>query len=123
DRRIRAVVADGLQARTLDDFEHGGKSDVPYWLAALAAVHLVRSGAPEPLDRLVPLIKPRPFLIVAGTKDKGDSTYDDTWARADGRPGVLWKADAAHTKALATFPREYERRVVGLFDRALLHAR
>jgi pimeloyl-ACP methyl ester carboxylesterase len=120
DRRIRAVVADGLQARIVSDFAHGGKSDLPYWWVAVHAVGLVRGEQPEPLSRLVPLIKPRPLLIVAGRKDKGDSTYDDVWARSDGRRGVLWKADADHTKALADHPREYERRVVGLFDRALL---
>ena len=120
DRRVRAVVADGLQARSVSDFAHGGKSDLPYSWVAVHAVGLVRGGQPEPLSRLVPLIKPRPLLIVAGRKDKGDSTYDDVWARSDGRRGVLWKADADHTKALAEHPREYERRVVGLFDRALL---
>jgi len=122
DPRIRAVVADGLQARSVSDFAHGGKSDLPYWWVAVHAVGLVRGAQPEPLSRLVPLIEPRPFLIVAGQKDKGDSAYDEVWARADGRRGVLWKADADHTKALAEHPREYERRVVGLFDRALLPA-
>jgi pimeloyl-ACP methyl ester carboxylesterase len=121
DQRIRAVVADGLQARTTDDFAHAGASDLPYWWAAIQVVHLIRgTREPAPLDELVPLIKPRPFLIVSGARDKGDSSLDDTWARADGRAGVLWKADAQHTRALVTFPREYERRIVGLFDRALL---
>jgi hypothetical protein len=87
----------------------------------VSAVHLIRGWSePAPLETLVPKIAPRPFLIVAGQRDKADSTFDDVWAKADGRPNVLWKVDAAHTKALATYPREYERRVVGLFDRALL---
>jgi pimeloyl-ACP methyl ester carboxylesterase len=121
DPRIRAVVADGLQARTLEDFEHGAGSDVPYWWATLTAIHLIRgSSEPKALERLVPRIAPRPFLIVAGERDKADATFDDVWAKADGRPNVLWKVDAAHTKALATYPTQYERRVVGLFDEALL---
>jgi pimeloyl-ACP methyl ester carboxylesterase len=120
DARIRAVVADGLQARTVEDFEHGAGSDLPYWWATLTAVHLIRGpGQPAPLAKLVPEIAPRPFLIVAGQRDKGDSAFDDVWAKADGRPNVLWKVDAAHTKALATYPAQYERRVVGFFDRAL----
>jgi uncharacterized protein len=121
DPRIRAVVADGLQARTVEDFEHGAASDLPYWWVTLTAVHVIRGpGEPAPLAKLVPEIAPRPFLIVAGQRDKADSTFDDVWAEADGRPNVLWKVDAEHTKALAAHPAEYERRVVGLFDRALL---
>lgn len=121
DARIRAVVADGLQARTIDDFAHGSSSDVPYWWVTVNAVHLIRGWSePAPLATLVPKIAPRPFLIVAGERDKADAMFDDVWAKADGRPNVLWKVDAAHTKALATHPAEYERRVVGLFDRALL---
>ena len=124
DPRIAAVVADGTEARTLDDFAHlsgaNGIVSLPYWAVTTTAVRVIRHTKPSPpLDELVPKIAPRPLLLVQ-SNDSAERSLAPVWARIDGRPGVLWHVDAAHTKGLAEHSREYQRRVVGLFDRALL---
>jgi len=124
DPRIAAVVADGAEARTLDDFAHLRGTDralsLPYWAVTTTAIRVIRHTKPAPpLDELVPQIAPRPLLLVQ-SNDSAETSIAPVWARIDGRRGVLWHVDAAHTKGLADHPRAYERRVVGLFDRALL---
>ena len=124
DHRIAAVVADGAEARTMDDFEHQSGLDkwssLPYWGVATTAVHLIRdTSPPPPLDELVGKIAPRPLLLIQ-SNDPAEQALAPVWARIDGRPGVLWHVDAAHTKGLASHPAAYRRRVLGLFDRALL---
>jgi hypothetical protein len=124
DPRIAAVVADGAEARTLDDFAHLSGADraisLPYWAVTTTAVRVIRHTEPSPpLDELVPQIAPRPLLLVQ-SNDGAERSLARVWARIDGRRGVLWHVDAEHTKGLADHPRAYERRVVGLFDRALL---
>jgi pimeloyl-ACP methyl ester carboxylesterase len=124
DPRIAAVVADGAEARTLDDFAHMSGADrivsLPYWAVTTTAVRVIRHTKPSPpLDELVPRIAPRPLLLVQ-SNDGAEKSLAPVWARIDGRAGVLWHVDAGHTKGLADHPRAYERRVVGLFDRSLL---
>jgi uncharacterized protein len=124
DSRVAAVVADGVEARTLDDFAHLHGADritsLPYWAVATAAVRIIRhTKPPPPLDEVVPRIAPRPLLLVQ-SNDPAEKSIAPVWARADGRPGVLWHVDAPHTNGLAARPRTYEERVVGLFDRALV---
>jgi uncharacterized protein len=69
DPRIAAVVADGAEARTLDDFAHMSGADgivsLPYWAVTTTAVRVIRHTRPAPpLDELVPRIAPRPLLLV-----------------------------------------------------------
>jgi pimeloyl-ACP methyl ester carboxylesterase len=124
DHRIAAVVADGTEARTMDDFEHQSGLDkwssLPYWGVTTLAVHVIRGTGPAPpLDEVVGKIAPRPLLLVE-SDDAAERALAPVWARVDGRQGVLWHVDAAHTKGLATHPAAYRQRVLGLFDRALL---
>ena len=123
--KIAAVVADGAEARTLDDFAHQRGADkwssLPYWAVTTFAVRVIRHTKPSaPLDQVMHDIAPRPLLLVQ-SNDHAETALAPVWARIDGRPGVLWHVDAAHTKGLADHPVEYERRVLGLFDEALLH--
>jgi uncharacterized protein len=39
---------------------------------------------------------------------------------AAGRPKRIWRIETSHTHGLSARPKEYERRVVGFFDGALL---
>ena len=124
DPRVAAVVADGAEARTLDDFAHLHGADrimsLPYWAVTTAAVRVIRHTKPAPpLDQVVSRIAPRALLLVQ-SNDAAERSIAPVWARLDGRPGVLWHVDAPHTKGLALHRRAYEDRVVRLFDRALL---
>ena len=52
----------------------------------------------------------------------GEKSRQPKYYAAAGEPKAIWKVDGAeHTGGLDARPAEYERRVVGFFDRALLH--
>jgi fermentation-respiration switch protein FrsA (DUF1100 family) len=77
--------------------------------------------AMQPLDD-VAAISPRPILILAGGQDPitgpdaGQRYYD-----AAGQPKELWfEPELGHSAFWQALPEEYERRVVGFFDAALL---
>jgi len=125
DSRIRAVVAEGLINRDLADSAHQKTSDnvtgLPYWWVAFQALR-VETGThpPEPLTDDLRRIAPRPVLIIAAAKNPPERTAAPAYAKAAGPTASLWLVQAGHTRALETFPRRYGRRVLGLFDRALL---
>jgi hypothetical protein len=50
----------------------------------------------------------------AGGEDNNPAYYDATHS-----PKQIWKIRTSHTHGLAARPREYERRVVGFFERTL----
>lgn len=67
----------------------------------------------------MPKIAPRPvFFIHAGPRDVGH--LGPEYFRVAGPPKEIWEAQGGHTQAFAKQRREYERRVVSFFDRALL---
>lgn len=75
----------------------------------------------RPLDD-VAAISPRPILILAGGLDPvtGPDAGQRYYAAA-GEPKELWfEPDLGHLSFLDAYPAEYERRVVGFFDAALL---
>ena len=66
-------------------------------------------------------IGPRPVFFISA----GNSSYERdlvrAYAGASTGPTTVWAVPGAgHTEGLSTRPREYERRVLGFFDRALL---
>jgi fermentation-respiration switch protein FrsA (DUF1100 family) len=81
------------------------------------------SAPPLPLKDLVPRIAPRQvFFIYAGHGAGGEDFNPDLY-QAAGAPKALWKiAEASHVGGFDARPREYEQRVVGFFDSALLRS-
>lgn len=125
DPRIRALVAEGLIARDLDDSEQQSAGDnvtgVPYWWVTYHALQLeTGTRPPEPLTTDLRRIAPRPVLIISSAKNPPEAHVAPVYARAAGATASLWLADAGHTRALADHPRAYARRVVGLFERSLV---
>lgn len=125
DRRLVAVVAEGLISRDLDDSEHQSTGDnitgIPYWWVTYHALELeTGTHPPEPLTEDLRRIAPRPVLIVASAENPSEDHVAPVYARAAGPTGSLWLVRAGHTKALATFPAAYERRVGGFLERALV---
>ena len=122
---IRAVVSEGAGARSVrEDLIRGprGWLAIPEAAVQTAAIAVLSQTAPPPsLKDLVPRIAPRPvFLIYAGRGGGGEELNPDYYAAAV-QPKSLWKIDeAAHVGGYAARPQEYERRVVGFFDRALV---
>ena len=73
--------------------------------------------------RWIAKIAPRPVFILQGDADvvvspqSGERLYE-----AAGKPKEFWhEADTGHAEFLDKHPAEFEQRVVGFFDRTLLH--
>ncbi len=122
---LRAVVSEGAGVRSVREHLLRGSRglfSLPEAAMQTAAVALLSGSAPPPsLADLVPAIAPRPLLLVYAGKGGGGEELNPHYYRAAGQPKTLWRlAEAGHVGGLEARPREYERRVVGFFDRALL---
>jgi uncharacterized protein len=124
---LRAVVSEGAGARSVREDLLRGPRDffaLPAQAVQTAALAVLSGTAPPPsLERLVSKIAPRPLLLIyAGRSGAGEELNVD-YFRAAGEPRALWKiAQAGHVGGYQARPREYERRVIAFFDRALLRA-
>ena len=124
-RALRAVVSEGAGVRSLAEHRHTpGVGRVQRWFSewvvqtgALAVLSGV--APPEDLTRLVARVSPRALMLIEAQHGAGGEELNGVYLAAAGDPKSLWRAQGRHTRALATQPAEYERRVVGFFDRAL----
>ena len=129
DERIAAVVAEGAQARTIDELRLlPNDAEKAYLLSNFTVTHSAykafrRVHEPPPLDEMIPRISPRPvFLISAGTGY--EARMNREYARVARWPSRLWEMDdAAHTASIERYPHLYEERIVDFFDEALLGLR
>jgi uncharacterized protein len=123
--RLAAVVSEGAGARSVreevDDV--AGPDKIPtaltYGARDLANSILQNRLPPDNLLELVPRIAPRPILLIHGGADDAGHR-NPAYFRAAREPKQIWEARGGHTDGISEHPREYERRVVGFFDRALL---
>ena len=128
DDRVQAVVAEGATSRVSGDKAwlsevHGFRGWLQEKLDALmyaTADVLTEASPPVTLRGAAIQATPRPILLItAGT------VADEAQAAAhirSGSPGTVevWSAGgAAHTKALAAQPTEWEARVLAFLDRAI----
>ena len=132
DHDIKAVVSDGAGARAFSDsLDEQDVTGMGTFDKAINTVGLaVRTGAMtvltnEPpaanLRAVVGRIAPRPVMFIAAPNSKhGEELNRGFYAAAHG-PKTLWEIpEASHVGGIDARPREYERRVVGFFDDALL---
>ena len=90
------------------------------------SVALFSNSLPPPgLDDLVSRIAPRPvFFIYAVPGQGGEAELSQVFYDAAREPKTIWRVPGSeHTGGIEAQPAEYEARVVGFFDRALLGAR
>jgi fermentation-respiration switch protein FrsA (DUF1100 family) len=125
DRDLKAVVADGATAESFADYRElkGLDAAAPYWWTMYAAARVLSGVAPgEPLKELVARISPTPLLLVStGGNLPAERDANRVYAEAAREPVELWDLpNVDHTAAIRQRPREYERRVIGFFDDALL---
>jgi fermentation-respiration switch protein FrsA (DUF1100 family) len=88
-----------------------------------SGVALFSDSLPPPsLEDLVGRIAPRPvFLIYAVPGQGGEAELSELFYDAAREPKEIWKVPGSeHTGGIEAQPEEYERRVVGFFDAALL---
>ncbi|MEW5940308.1 MAG: alpha/beta hydrolase [Chloroflexota bacterium] len=81
----------------------------------------LRVDAVRPVDE-VGKISPRPVFIIQGLEDHAiPSASAQNLFAAAGEPKFLWEGEGAgHVKMFNVFPEEYEARVIGFFEEALL---
>jgi pimeloyl-ACP methyl ester carboxylesterase len=122
---LRAVVAEGAGVRAYGDVLDAKEwLGLPYAWTMFAASQLL-SGETNvrSVGDFVGKGEPgRVMLIAAGDKGLGsEDKLNPIWAeRARGRVTLWHLPESKHTGALDLEPQEYERRVIGFFDRRLL---
>jgi len=125
DTRLRAIVAEGAGVRSLVEHLHTpGLGPVQRWMtpwiAETAALSVLSNALPPPdLAELAARIRPPPVLLIQAGEGAGGEELNAVYQQAAGTSATRWVARGGHTGALATQPREYERRVIAFFDRAL----
>jgi hypothetical protein len=123
DKRVDAVVADGLQARTAADASHLPFADrisiEPSFALAGIEIRLARGeGQPKPLiDVVHEVARTRPLLLIATIAFERE--IDHAYTR--GTKAQVWELPtSAHTKGLQDHPVTYAQRVLSVFNQALL---
>jgi pimeloyl-ACP methyl ester carboxylesterase len=122
---MAAVVSEGAGERSVRETvdADAGWLAVPFQAGVTAAVALFSNGWPPPgLADLSARIAPRPLLLIYGEDGQPtERTLNPVYAEAAGPTADLWEVPgAAHIGGLEAQPADYERRVVGFFDDALL---
>ena len=122
---LRAVVSEGAGVRSArEHLLRGPKGwfSLPEAAVQTAAVAVLSGNAPPPsLGDVVSKIAPRPLLLIYAGRGGGGEELNPDYYRAASRPKSLWRiGEAQHVGGYQARPREYEARVVGFFDRALL---
>ena len=124
---IRAVVSEGAGVRSVREALLRGPAgwlDLPREAVQTAALTVISTAPPPALDDVVGHIAPRPILLIYAARGQGGEDLNPDYFEAAGEPKEIWRVeDGGHTGALAASPEEYERRVVGFFDRALTTSR
>jgi uncharacterized protein len=127
DPRMRAVVSEGASVRSLaehwDDPDVGAvrKPFTPLVAQTLAVTVLANQGPPPSLMSLVDDVSPRSLLLIRGLDGQAAEVLNRAFYDTARPPKALWEVPGAgHTAALSAQPQQYERRVVGFFDRSLL---
>ena len=123
---LRAVVSEGAGFRSVrEELLYGPRgwfTSLPEQAVQSAALTVMSGTTPPPsLKDLVPRIAPRHVFFVYAGHGAGGEEYNPDYYAAAGAPKAIWKIpEAGHTAGYQARPREYEQRVVGFFDHALL---
>ena len=129
DERLAAVVSEGAGTRSLpEELEEYTAVEValnfPLLALKTAAVGVFSNTAvPPKLTDLIPRIAPRPTMFIWAPNGGNVEWMNPTYTRLAGANSSIWEIDdVSHIRGLAGHPEEYEKRVVGFFDAALLQA-
>ncbi len=122
---LRAVVSEGAGERSVRESLLRGPRGwfaLPTAAVQTAALAVLSGRLPPPsLADVTPRIAPRPIFLIYAASGAGGEELQPHYFEAARRPKAMWRIpEATHTGGLAARPEEYERRVVGFFDHALL---
>jgi dienelactone hydrolase len=122
---LKAVVSEGAGSRSVAEFRNMPEASTiqhGYETMITAGLTLFSNSRPPPLMQdIVSRIAPRPVFIIWAPHGIDTEALNPEYFKAAGEPKTLWEIpESKHTGGLAARPAEYERRVVGFFDDALL---
>jgi predicted acyl esterase len=121
---LKAIVAEGAGIRSVREAVHvdGAEKAIFSWIFGLTTVGaavFTSNLPPRSLNDLSAEIT-EPVLFIHATPGEGGEILTEQYYEAAQGPKELWAAPGGHTGAIDAAPEEYERRVVGFFDRTLL---
>jgi hypothetical protein len=118
---LKAVVSDGAGIRSVREASLEW-SAVPIWGGITAATAVFSGDAPPPnLNDVVERISPRPVFFIYSAQGQGGESLSQDFYESAGEPKAVWEVPkGGHVGGAEALPREYERRMVGFFDDALL---
>jgi len=126
---LSAVVSEGAGERSVREYLDMTGNDkwlaVPSSVALTAGITLFSNNRPPPsLKDLVGKISPTPVFFIYGEHGQpGERNLNPTYYAAAGIPKAVWKVPGSgHVGGMNAQPKQYERRLVGFFDRTLLDA-
>jgi uncharacterized protein len=124
---LRAVVSEGAGSRSIgEELDRRGTDN---WLAAYPVAAMISAGTaifsntlpPPHLKDLVGQISPGAVFFIYTNHGVDTEDLKPQYYEAAREPKAIWKIpEAGHTGGLTVRPSEYERRVVGFYNRALL---
>jgi uncharacterized protein len=125
---LAAVVSEGAGARMFteeldQDLPPVEKTTlaVPAWIKQASIAVFANQSPPTNLKDLVPKIAPRAMFLIAAPNAPTGEDLNRGYYEAAGEPKALWEIpESKHVGGQEARPREYERRVIAFFDRALL---
>jgi fermentation-respiration switch protein FrsA (DUF1100 family) len=129
---FQAIVSEGASGQSLrDELDNPGLSDrildLPTQVSLTAALTIFTNELPPPsLRSEVPEIAPTPVFFIYGEHGQGgtETVPNKGFYEAAREPKQIWEVpNGQHVAGITTAPKEYERRVVGFFDSALLGER
>ena len=124
---LAAVVSEGAGARsTAEDMDHDdpalGKWTLGLAMSAAktATVAVAANQAPPANLKALAAKVEQPMLLIAAPNSPAGERLNRGYAKAAGDSATLWEIpESRHVGGQTARPQEYERRVVGFFDKAL----
>ncbi len=124
---LAAVVSEGAGTRSFAEEREelpgpGNWFDYPLFAVKQGALAVLSNTRPPPkLTDLVPRIAPRPVFLIWAPNGGNAETMNPEYHRLAGENALIWEMpDAQHIRGIVAEPEEYERRVIGFLDDALL---
>jgi fermentation-respiration switch protein FrsA (DUF1100 family) len=123
---LRAVISEGAGFRSVREEvlrgPRGWFTSLPEQAVQSTALAVMSGTFPPPsLKSLVPRIAPRHVFFIYAGRGAGGEEYNRDYYRAAHAPKALWEIpEAHHVGGFEAQPHQYEQRVIGFFDNALL---
>jgi hypothetical protein len=124
---LKAVVSEGAGIRSVREAVHveGAEKVLSSWSFGITTVGTAVWTSNLPPRSLIDLSGEitEPALFIHATPGAGGEPLTEQYYEAAKGPKQYWAAPGGHTGAIDAAPKEYERRVIGFFDRELLGKR